>query len=76
MNENIVNKNLMVVIKMKYALALESMGHRVVSTMPNNKDRSKLVWVFQQDATLQEDLNNLIRKERGKKNLTSHGTEV
>lgn len=46
------------------------MGHRVVSTMPNNRDASKIVWVFEKDATLQKDLDNLIKQEGCKKNLT------
>lgn len=41
--------NYKIVIKMKYAIELKKMGHTLVTTMPNNRDSSKVVWVFELD---------------------------
>ncbi len=54
-----------IVINMNYALELEKMGHRILGTLPNNRDASKLVWIFLEDDTLLRDLDGLINRGRG-----------
>ncbi len=38
------------------------MGHKLVMTMPNMKDSRFIVFAFERDATIEEDLESLIRK--------------
>lgn len=52
------------VIRMTYALEMEKRGHRVLGTVPNNKDPNKLVWVFLHDETFDDDLNDIIESNK------------
>lgn len=51
-----------IVYKMQYAIQLQKMGHKLVMTMPNMKDSRFIVFAFERDATIEEDLESLIRK--------------
>ena len=61
MNEKNCVRN---VIRMSYALEMEQLGHKVLGTIPNNKDPNKLVWVFLNDETFDEDLQTIIERNR------------
>ena len=63
MNEKDTVRN---VIRMSYALEREELGHKVLGTMPNNKNPQKLVWVFLNDDTFDDDLKRIIERDKSK----------
>lgn len=56
---------------MTYALEMEKRGHKVLGTIPNNKDPNKLVWVFLYDDTFDDDLQDIIESNRAENRTES-----
>ena len=48
------------VYKMDLAMALIERGHKVLSTAPNPKNQSLVMWIFLMDDTLESDFKELI----------------
>lgn len=48
-----------VVYRMDYAMALKDMGHIVKDIMPNPQKPYLNCWIFEKDASFDEDLSNL-----------------
>ena len=62
------NSKMKIIYKMQYAIKLKIKGHNVLTTMPNPNNNKLDCWVFEDDQTLDSDLQELI--EEGRK---SHG---
>ena len=50
-----------IIYKKDYAIKLIAMGHKLLETMPNPYKKEFICWIFEEDDTLDEDLNRLIR---------------
>ena len=49
---------------MQYAIKLKIKGHTVLTTMPNPNNNKLDCWVFENDQTLDSDLQQLIEEGR------------
>ena len=54
------NAEYKIIYRMDFAMKLQSMGHNVISTMPNPKNNRYNVWIFKNDETFDSDLKALI----------------
>lgn len=62
--QNIIDKQIRIVFKMKYAAKMQILGHKLLSIMPNPTNSKYDCWVFQYDQTFDSDLHQIIQEGR------------
>lgn len=53
-----------IVYKLEYAVQMKLKGHQLITTMPNPKKIEYQCWVFLNDSTFEEDLQEIIHERR------------
>lgn len=53
-----------IVYKLQYAVQMKLKGHQLITTMPNPKRNEYQCWVFVDDQTFEEDLQQIIHEGR------------
>lgn len=62
MNKNLDDPKYKIVFKMQFAIKMQLLGHKLLTTMPNPKDSRYTCWIFQDDKDFDSDLHALIVK--------------